>query len=83
MRLYYHKTDGGAEYLYDTYLDWEHNGKSGREGVINEKTKYMVRIDGDITKDAELTIRDEELNNNDVISEKDITRDKNGDEVEK
>ena len=59
MRLYYHKTDGGAEYLYDTYIRWSYNGKSGREGVINDKTKYMVRIDGDITKDAELTVRDE------------------------
>ena len=59
MRLYYHKTDGGAEYLFDTYINWKHNGKSGREGVVNEKTKYVVRIDGDIEKDAKLTIRDE------------------------
>ena len=59
MRLYYHKTDGGAEYLFDTYINWKHNGKSGREGVLNEKTKYVVRIDGDIEKDARLTIRDE------------------------
>ena len=57
IKLYYHKTDGGAEYLMDTYLNWSHNGKKGREGVINDKTKYVVRIDGDITKDAELTIR--------------------------
>ena len=56
MRLYYHKTDGGAEYLMDTYIDWSHNGKKGREGVVNDKTKYVVRIDGDITKDAELNI---------------------------
>ena len=39
----------------DTYVEWKHNGKSGREGVINNKTKYIVRIDGDIEKDAELT----------------------------
>ena len=58
IKLYYHKTDGGAEYLFDTYVKWSHNGKSGKEGVINDKTKYRVRIDGDITKDAELSIAD-------------------------
>ncbi len=57
MKLYYHKTDGGAEYLMDTYINWSHNGKKGKEGVINEKTKYIIRIDGDITKDAEMTIK--------------------------
>jgi len=56
MKLYYHKTDGGAEYLMDTFIKWEFNGKKGKEGTINDKTKYIVRIDGDITKDAELTI---------------------------
>ena len=55
MKLYYHKTDGGAEYLFDTFVEWKHDGKSGREGVLNGETKYVVRIDGDITKDAELT----------------------------
>ena len=58
MKLYYQKTNGGAEYLMDTYIAWKHNGKTGKEGVINDKTKYIVRIDGDITKDAELTIRE-------------------------
>jgi len=58
MKLYYHKTNGGAEYLMDTYVEWEHEGKSGREGVINDKTKYIVRIDGNIEEDAELQIRD-------------------------
>ena len=58
MKLYYHKTDGGAEYLMDTYVEWKHNGKSGREGVFKD-AKYIVRIDGDITKDAELLIREE------------------------
>ena len=57
MKLYYHKTDGGAEYLMNTYIKWENDGKKGKEGVINDKTKYIVRIDGDITKDAELIIR--------------------------
>ena len=56
MRLYFHKTSGGAEYLFDTFIKWEHNGKSGKEGVINDKTKYVVRIDGDIGKDATLTV---------------------------
>jgi hypothetical protein len=57
MKLYHHKTDGGAEYLTDIFIKWAYNGKKGKEGIINEKTKYIVRIDGDITKDAELTIR--------------------------
>lgn len=60
MKLYYHKTDGGAEYLTDTFIKWEHNGKSGKEGVVNDKTKYIVRIDGNIEKDAELTITEKE-----------------------
>jgi len=54
MKLYYHKTDGGAEYLMDTYMKCSNGHK---EGVLNDKTKYVVRIDGDITKDAELSIR--------------------------
>ena len=58
MKLYYHKTDGGAEYLMDTYINCEVNGKKWKEGAIRDTTKYIVRIDGDITKDAELTIRD-------------------------
>jgi hypothetical protein len=55
IQLYYHKTDGGAEYLTDKFIDWSHNGKSGKEGIF-EGAKYVVRIDGDITKDAELFI---------------------------
>ena len=58
MKLYYHKTDGGAEYLFDTFMEFKHNGKKHKEGVINDNTKYIIRIDGDITKDAELTVRD-------------------------
>jgi len=57
MQLYHHKTDGGAEYLTDTYIEFEFEGKAHREGNMNEDTKYVVRIDGDITKDAELTVR--------------------------
>ena len=56
MKLYYHKTAGGAEYLFDTFIKCKDGHK---EGAINDKTKYVVRIDGDITKDAELNIRDE------------------------
>jgi hypothetical protein len=56
MKLYYHKTDGGAEYLFDTFVKCKDGHK---EGVINDKTKYVVRIDGDITKDAELVVRNE------------------------
>jgi len=58
IKLYYHKTDGGAEYLTDTFIKWKYNGRSGKEGTFTEKTKYIVRIDGDITKDAELIARE-------------------------
>jgi hypothetical protein len=59
MKLYYHKTSGGAEYLFDTFIIYTHRitGKKCKEGVINKKTKYIVRIDGDITKEAELIIK--------------------------
>lgn len=52
IKLYYHKTDGGAEYLMDAFLECE-NGH--REGIF-EGAKYIVRIDGDIREDAELTV---------------------------
>ena len=51
MKLYYHKTDGGAEYLSNT---WIRNLDGSREGRVTRKTQYLVRIDGDIRKDAEL-----------------------------
>lgn len=54
IKLYYHKTSGGAEYLFDTFVQCANGHK---EGAINDETKYTVRIDGDITKDAELSIR--------------------------
>ena len=54
IKLYHHKTDGGAEYLMDTFLKWEHNGKEGKEGVLNSKTEYIVRLDGQ----PELTVKD-------------------------
>jgi len=52
-KLYYHKTSGGAVYLFDTFIKWEHNGKKGKEGTITDKTKFIVRLDGQ----PELTIR--------------------------
>lgn len=55
MKLYYHKTNGGAEYLTDKFIKWEHNGKKGKEGVF-KGARFIVRIDGDITKDAELSL---------------------------
>lgn len=56
MKLYYHKTSGGAEYLTDTYIKWSYKGKKGKEGTFTGKTKYVVRIDGNIEKDAELNV---------------------------
>lgn len=53
MKLYYHKTDGGAEYLTDTFIKFPNGHKEG----VFEKAKYIVRIYGDITKYAELTIK--------------------------
>ncbi len=50
MKLYYHKTDGGAEYLCSEAVE------GTTEGSFN--SKYIVRIDGNITKDAELLIKD-------------------------
>jgi len=49
MKLYYHKTDGGAEYLCSEAVE------GTKEGYL--RSKYVVRIDGDITKDAELIIK--------------------------
>jgi len=51
MRLYHHITDGGAEYLCSSAVE------GTEEGSFN--SKYIVRIDGDITKDAELFIKDD------------------------
>ena len=56
IKLYYHKTSGGAKYLMDTYLKWEHNGKKGKEWRITDKTKYVIRLDGNLETDCELTI---------------------------
>lgn len=52
MKLYYHKTEGEAEYLCSN------NVEDTNEGSL--KSKYIIRIDGNIKEDAELTIKDEE-----------------------
>ena len=54
-KLYHHKTDGGAEYLTDKFIRCPDGSK---EGVFKNAT-IIVRIDGDITKDAEITLADE------------------------
>lgn len=55
VKLYYHKTDGGAEYLTDRFV---RNQDGSKEGVF-KNAKFIVRIDGDISKDAELNVVDE------------------------
>jgi hypothetical protein len=68
MKLYYHKTDGGAEYLCSSPVEGTNEGSFD--------SKYIVRIDGDITKDAELNFKDnpqvvdfEHLNDNEASVE--------------
>lgn len=51
MKLYYHRTDGGAEYLCSE------NVKGTDEGSFT--SKYIIRIEGDIKRDAELIIRED------------------------
>jgi len=60
IQLYYHKTDGGAEYLMDTFIEYSYMDKIYREGIF-KGAQYVVRIDGDIEKDATLSFRDEEV----------------------
>ena len=50
MKLYYHKTDGGAKYLCSEKV------KGTNEGSFD--SKYIIRIDGNIEQDAELFIRE-------------------------
>ena len=54
MKLYYHKTDGGAEYLTDVFVECPNGHKEG----IFTGAKFIVRIDGDLAVDAELTVKD-------------------------
>jgi len=67
MKLYYHKTDGGAEYLMDRGIPCP---DGSMEGVF-EDAQYVVRIDGDICRDAELTI----TTNSDLLKAARIGRD--------
>ena len=64
IKLYYHKTDGGAEYLTDKFIVCTNGHKEG----IFEGAKYIVRIDGDITKDAELTVEESDTENEVTIN---------------
>jgi len=41
--LYYHKTGGGAEYLFDTFVECPNGDK---EGIIADDTSIMLRVDG-------------------------------------
>jgi len=54
MKLYYHKTNGGAEYLTDRYVV---NPDGSKEGVLFGAT-FVMRIDGDIKRDAEVLFMD-------------------------
>lgn len=54
-RLYYHKTSGGAEYLTDCFVQ---RSDGGKEGVFENAT-IIVRIDGDIAKDAEISLKED------------------------
>jgi hypothetical protein len=60
--LYYHKTDGGAEYLTDAFMECPNGHKEG----IFDGANLVIRIDGgviDIMKKSECinTFSDEEL----------------------
>ena len=63
MKLYYHKTSGGAEYLTDRYIK---NPDGSREGTI-KNVRFVVRIDGNIRKDAELTVVDQPVKKKQVV----------------
>jgi len=65
MKLYYHKTNGGAEYLCSNKVEDTKN-----EGSF--KSKYIVRIDGNIKEDAELMISNEETIEIDFYSPRDF-----------
>jgi hypothetical protein len=43
VELYYHKTDGGAEYLTDKYIETLDGGKEG----IFKDANFIMRIDGE------------------------------------
>jgi hypothetical protein len=53
-KLYYHKTDRGAEYLTDKYILCPDGSKEG----VFEGARYIIRIDGNIMRDAHLFIKE-------------------------
>jgi hypothetical protein len=59
-KLYHHKTGGGAEYLTDQFITAPNGDKEG----VFENAQIIVRIDGDIKRDAEISIADEILKSN-------------------
>lgn len=60
MKLYCHKTDGGAIYLCSSKVEG-----SKDEGSFD--SKYIVRVDGNIEKDAEIFVREDKYNGNSQI----------------
>ncbi len=45
MELYYHKTDGGAEYYSTTYIECDHGHKEGTfEGVVMRTDGNEIEI---------------------------------------
>jgi len=74
--LYYHKTDGGAEYLTDTFI----SQGGHKEGCFKPDTKLNIRIDGGelevmagfIGYDEDLTRVTEGLEKYGALVEKDI-----------
>jgi len=54
MKLYFHETTGGAQYLCSSPV------KGTNEGSFD--SKYIVRIDGNINQDAELIIKENFIN---------------------
>lgn len=55
VNLYYHKTDGGAEYLCSNFIECDNGHK---EGTFQD-SKYIVRIDGSAEHGAELSINEQ------------------------
>ena len=49
IKLFYHKTDGGAEYLCSN------NVEGTTEGSFD--SEYIIRIDGNIKEDATLLVK--------------------------
>jgi len=70
MKLYYHKTDGGAEYLTDAFIECQHGHKEGSF----TGAKYVVRLDGDYTRHAELSVSDTTKTDLLVALEKSVQR---------